>query len=119
MTETLDAQGGLVERSRDTNGDGIRDYFEFYTNGRLDKLGWDTSGDGKADEYEDPQPAYQTGYGFGQAQPMYQQAPAPMPAPQGYPQQPGYGQPQGYPQQQYPQQGGYPQQYPPQPQPYR
>ena len=41
----------LVERRRDTNGDGVVDVWEYYTKGVLVKIGTDSNGDGTPDVF--------------------------------------------------------------------
>lgn len=41
----------LVEKRRDTNGDGAVDVWEYYTGGSLQKIGYDTDGDGSPDRF--------------------------------------------------------------------
>ena len=42
----------LVERRRDTNGDGAVDVWEYYTKGVIVKIGTDTNGDGTPDAFQ-------------------------------------------------------------------
>ena len=41
----------LIERRRDSNGDGAVDVWEYYTKGNLAKIGTDTNGDGTPDQF--------------------------------------------------------------------
>ncbi len=41
----------LVEKRRDTNGDGSVDVWEYYTQGKITKIGHDTTGDGAPDRF--------------------------------------------------------------------
>jgi hypothetical protein len=41
----------LVEKRRDTDGDGTVDVWEYYTAGSLQKIGYDTNGDGSPDRF--------------------------------------------------------------------
>lgn len=42
----------LVERRRDTNGDGAVDVWEYYTKGVIVKIGTDSNGDGTPDQFQ-------------------------------------------------------------------
>lgn len=42
----------LVEKRKDTNGDGAVDEWEYFTKGKLTKIGYDTSGDGAPDKFK-------------------------------------------------------------------
>lgn len=42
----------LIEKRRDRDGDGAVDVWEYYTKGRLTKVGYDTTGDGKPDRFQ-------------------------------------------------------------------
>lgn len=52
-TQTEDGRSvvRLVEKRRDTNGDGTIDVWEYYVGGSLNKIGYDTNGDGAPDRY--------------------------------------------------------------------
>jgi hypothetical protein len=41
----------LIEKRKDTNADGAVDEWEFYTKGKLTKIGFDTTGDGAPDKF--------------------------------------------------------------------
>lgn len=42
----------LIEKRKDTNGDGAVDEWEYFTKGQLTKIGFDTSGDGAPDKFK-------------------------------------------------------------------
>ncbi|MCO4760615.1 MAG: hypothetical protein KC502_03880 [Myxococcales bacterium] len=54
LTKTEDgkAVNRLVEKRRDTNGDGGIDVWEYYTRGKITKIGYDTTGDGAPDRFK-------------------------------------------------------------------
>lgn len=51
-TEAGKTVNRLVEKRRDTNGDGGVDVWEYYAGGKLTKIGYDTTGDGAADRFK-------------------------------------------------------------------
>lgn len=42
----------LVEKRKDTNGDGAVDEWEYFTKGEITKIGFDTNGDGSPDKFK-------------------------------------------------------------------
>lgn len=42
----------LIEKRKDTNGDGAVDEWEYFTKGKLTKIGFDTNGDGAPDKFK-------------------------------------------------------------------
>ena len=54
LTKTEDGKtvNRLVEKRRDTNGDGGVDVWEYYAGGKITKIGYDTTGDGSADRFK-------------------------------------------------------------------
>ncbi len=42
----------LVEKRKDTNGDGAVDEWEYFTKGAITKIGYDTTGDGSPDKFK-------------------------------------------------------------------
>ena len=42
----------LVRKERDTNGDGKIDYWEYWENGEIDRIGIDVDADGQVDKWE-------------------------------------------------------------------
>ena len=51
-TEEGKAVNRLVEKRRDTNGDGGVDVWEYYAGGKITKIGYDTNGDGSPDRFK-------------------------------------------------------------------
>ncbi len=54
LTKTEDGKSvnRLIEKRRDTKGDGAVDQWEYYTAGKLTKIGYDTTGDGAPDRFK-------------------------------------------------------------------
>ena len=49
----LYGDGKLIEKRRDTDGNGTFDVFEFFDSGRIVRIGRDTNGDGQPDKYDE------------------------------------------------------------------
>lgn len=49
----LYGDGKLLEKRRDSDGNGVFDVFEYYDSGRLVRIGHDTTGDGQPDKYDE------------------------------------------------------------------
>lgn len=48
-----DAEGKLLRVERDQDNDGVTDLWEYYNqDGKRERIGWDTNGDGTPDEFD-------------------------------------------------------------------
>lgn len=52
IRKRYDNQERLLRVERDSNGDGRADIWEFFENGQRVRIGWDTTGDGQADSFD-------------------------------------------------------------------
>lgn len=52
ITKFYDGEERLLRVERDSTGDGQVDFWEYYEGGKRTRIGWDTSGDGQPDRFD-------------------------------------------------------------------